>query len=496
MAQSAPSAFAGAVGFPRLASRLILAVSACLALLACDAPTGPAVAGEPALQPTGPSMAAQLEAFELRKTIKTDPEVIDLGDIPANLTSTKEVKLYNKGDKPITFTRVTASCGCLSGEVETREIKPGDFATLKVSWAAAQHNAAKSTKTLYVMADRAPAPLQIPVSAAIVGGLNPGDDGAFKPAPTIPALTIEIEPKEVDLGFLRPEQVGKGTITMRNTGDQPVELLRVSSNCSCAVGKLSNSTVAPGETATVDVELTAGPNIGLLQREVQVWGKDNPTPIRVAVKANVSYDVSADPMFVNMLGERKGEIVLKSIDGKPFRVLSTNGEKPVLGGGDAGAPAGEHSVLWDFTAVDNANLPRWVIIATDHPTMPLLDLRVIHPSLFPAGAKPDPWTPSQDRMLLGRVHVGQSFEREITLVKLNKDVAVTVEGDSAVRAEILEKALSDKGLRLKLKLTPTESSIASSTGAGALIHGFLTVRSPEPEHQTRIEVFATPDAVQ
>lgn len=489
----APPAPTGALRRPSAAYRLVVLASLCAGLWACDSPTGPAIAGEPPHTEAPPSIPAQIEAIQLQQTIRTDPEIIDLGDIPANKPSERQVKLYNKGKQPVTFTRVSASCGCLSGEVETREIKPGDFATLKVVWTAAGHNAAKSTKTLYVMADRAPAPLQIPVSAAVVGGVEPGSEVPLTPAPAIPPLTVQTEPREVDLGYLRPEQVGRQTLTIRNTGDAPVELVRVSSNCTCAVGTLSKNTIAPGETATVDVELTAGPNIGLLAREVQVWGKDNPTPIKVAVKANVSYDVSADPMFVNMLAERKGEIALKSIDGKPFRVLSTNGEPPLLGEGDAGLSALEHTVRWDFTDVANEKLPRWFILVTDHQTMPLLDLRVIHPALFQPPPKPDPWTSTQDRLLLGRVRPGDSFEREVTLHKLAKDAAVTVAGDDVIAAELIEQSSTSRGVNLKIRITPAAGVVSANKTPGALLRGVVTISTAEPAHQAKIEVFATPE---
>ncbi|MCK5742934.1 MAG: DUF1573 domain-containing protein [Chlorobi bacterium] len=43
-----------------------------------------------------------------------------------------EIKLYNDGDELLKIEKVTPTCGCTTESLDKKEIKPGDFATLKI----------------------------------------------------------------------------------------------------------------------------------------------------------------------------------------------------------------------------------------------------------------------------------------------------------------------------------------------------------------------------
>lgn len=464
-----------------------LSLAAALGLVACSPPS-------PAQEPPKADPPAKADAQKAPPTptipdapnVKASPEEVDFGAIKADEQATREVKLYNMGAKPITFTRVSTSCGCVSGEVEQREIQSGDFATLTCHWHAGPINQTESSKTFWIFTSDGGRPVSLTVKASVTGGQAPGEVHApVSPEAKALPLQVEVSTNELDMGYLKPEHVGNATVTIKNVGTQPLEFTRVTTNCSCATGEITHDPVKPGESADLKVTMTAGPNIGVLRRELKVWASGYATPITVNVQAMVSHEVNAEPFFVNMLAGRTGEITLEATDGKPFRVLSANGEAPKYVGDDTGAPALKHVIEWDMSAVANENLPHWYIVETDHPGMPLIDLRVIHPSLFPTPATPAPWTPTNDHLLLGRLRPGQSVTQEITLVKLLADTLAPIEAtDGVFTAEVVSREVTDRGLKCKIKITPV------SAAPGAVLHGSLILRSTNPEHSETIEVFA------
>lgn len=73
----------------------------------------------------------------------------------------------------------------------------------------------------------------------------------------LPPRCVIAEPEQ-DLGeFTEPTR--KHLLAVRNEGDAPLVIQAIRSNCGCAVGKIANPAIAPGEVGYVPLELTASP---------------------------------------------------------------------------------------------------------------------------------------------------------------------------------------------------------------------------------------------
>lgn len=396
---------------------------------------------------------------------------LDFGDVEANETIKKSLLLVNNGSETMTFERVTTSCSCVTGEIETREIEPGDAAEMVATLRVPGTNG-DLHKTLYVFAAGERQPIQIPVQAMISGGVEPQarPDGRDRAAAqrTPPQMKVEMKPEVADLGYLTPEESKRMTIEIMNTGDSPIRFTRVSTNCSCATGKISDEPVAPGESAELTVQMKAGPNPGPLNREVYVWAAGQPRPLEVSVKADVSYAIAAEPFFLNLLQKDKsGTIELKSLDGSPFRVLSFAGEEAVgADGDDPSQSSPTHAIRWDMSDAEPEDLPKFAILETDHPDMPLLDFRVIHPIHFAGLANQEnpSWTISHDRLLLGALARGESVERTITLTGLMKDELESVTSKHGLfDVEVVEKSMKSRGLAVRVRMTPSAEAMKSGS---------------------------------
>lgn len=293
--------------------------------------------------------------------------------------------------------------------------------------------------------------------------LNPAaPPGAKAEAPT---HKITTEPSRLDLGWMLPQTTMDGTVTLRNTSDEIVNITRVTSSCTCTVGKLTDDqkVLRPGESTELTVTLKSGSNTGPMVQRAYVWYEGARSPFEVYVSADVSRPVKTDPTFVNLLGtSRTGKIRLESLDGTPFLVTSVDGGTPRVFNTD-GEPVDASKkqtaflVEYDYTGVAEQDLDRWFMIETDHPEAAQLPLRVLHRSLYQVTETQPTWSFGADRIILGRMKAGDSIERDVTLKAVEKAdeiTAIRVE-DDGLDVEILNTHPRDRNVIVTLRFVAT-----------------------------------------
>ena len=274
---------------------------------------------------------------------------------------------------------------------------------------------------------------------------------------------IATDPERLDAGWLRPGETGERTVRVVNTSGGVVNLLRVTSSCSCTVPELEDDQkiLRPGESVELEIGLKATANPGPMQQRVYIWYEGSRAPYELLVSADVSHAVKADPAFVMLLGQKTGRIKLSSLDGRPFRVLSADGREPELTD-EAGDPIDaskrieEAYVSFDYEGVAPRDLSRWFVIETDHPEATELPLRVIHQSLYQTDAR-QTWNLATDRVILGRMQPGDEATKELRLKMVARpdDVAGLSIDDEAIDAEILETRVEGREIVLKVRFVAT-----------------------------------------
>ncbi len=110
------------------------------------------------------------------------------------------------------------------------------------------------------------------------------------------SLTVVAQPKlEVvggdtyNWGQIKPSANPlKGTLKLKNAGNQPLEIKSVKPSCGCTATKLDKEILQPGEVASVDVSLNIGTATGQVTKTVTITSNDpnNETKI-VWLKAEV-----------------------------------------------------------------------------------------------------------------------------------------------------------------------------------------------------------------
>lgn len=93
------------------------------AIMPSLAPTAAQAGGAPA--PAAP--------MDNRPAIKFEPEVLDLGEMIADVAKTGTIKIVNILDTPIKVTKITPGCGCTTSSAPPGEIAPGGSANVDIT---------------------------------------------------------------------------------------------------------------------------------------------------------------------------------------------------------------------------------------------------------------------------------------------------------------------------------------------------------------------------
>lgn len=120
---------------------------------------------------------------------------------------------------------------------------------------------------------------------------------AFLAAASVAAAPrIACEDAVYDFGRLAAESPETShTFTLRNDGDDPLELGEIVSGCGCAVARLENRILMPGATTSLEIRLNLRGRAGRLEKEVTVRSNDPLTPVlRLFIRGDIesTFDLS------------------------------------------------------------------------------------------------------------------------------------------------------------------------------------------------------------
>jgi len=329
---------------------------------------------------------------------------------------------------------------------------------------------------------------------------QPARQGA-KPAETRvnQAPPFRMRKAEVDFGVVPPHVRSSTVIELFNASKFPVTLTRVTATCSCMGGIVDGKQVVPpGEIGEIEIAVKGRANPGPIRERVTVWYIDpengRERNFGLPVTGEVAYAVKAEPFFINLLTESgAGSIGLSSTDDTRFRVLSFAGDKPDFDetklpeGDDGSEPTTMTAITYDFTDVPENEIPDFVTLETDHPEAPLLVMRVIHRGLIARANDPTkrPWSLSQDSFNLGRLAVGESIERTITVVGQRLDAEFKASMSSGgIAVEVVQVEDEGKGKLVTLRFTMQDPG-----AAGVIENGVTLTSGPS---QMTIPVYALP----
>ena len=333
-----------------------------------------------------------------------------------------------------------------------------------------------------------PVAAELPTTAADLDPAEPSDS----PRPQ----AVVVSPGVLDFGTQSLMSRPTGEITLTNRGDKAVTLVAVSPTCSCLKPEFTDRVeLSPGANHTVAVahepRSQAGPSKATLR--FVFLGNDI---VNVPVEAMFTRPVKADPTWIDFRRDGdQGTLKLRGLDSRPFRVLSVQG---------VAVPSAPAAVLqevpWDLSSYDTETctnpagerMPSWIVVQTDHPDAPIVDVRVrkdgcTNPDI-PGDGDSRAWMILDQRVVLGELSPGekQIYELPVALLPnrtMNERFTVAKSESPGLMTRFIDVVQKEDG-----NVVQVEIGVDPDCSAGVLM-GTFQVESSIAGHDQQIHVF-------
>ena len=189
---------------------------------------------------------------------------------------------------------------------------------------------------------------------------------------------IIADPPVADFGIVEPGTTVARTIRIVNPLDQPVKIRLAKPSCTCTTVDMTGKTIPARGFLEMPMSMKTPLSVGKKTAQVNMVFEGLKQLLVVRLEAETAYAVRANPPYIDALApERmKGFFEVLSTDGKPFTVRTVAGRPAKTVDGAPQKPAERQVVTYDFT--DGGAVPPFLVVETDHPACPVLDLRVRH----------------------------------------------------------------------------------------------------------------------
>jgi hypothetical protein len=275
--------------------------------------------------------------------------------------------------------------------------------------------------------EAASATLAVDRASTPVADTSPSDAATTDDALDVLAGSVpfRITPATVDFGAVQPGSINESAFKIANRGDRAVRVIRATPSCVCTtLTDLTGVSIAPGEHVELRASLDAPLVPGEKDAKVFIVLEGMEQPAIVKLVGTVTLPVQPTPAYAEALkGVTSGVIGLASPDGRPFRVIASNGGAPeFVGPGGDGASRSSYAVRWSIEGMSPDSIPKWWIFSTDREDCPLVACRVRNEN---TGSKRDAarfdrrWIAKDDFLTLDRLVVGQAVDVPVRLTHYN-----------------------------------------------------------------------------
>ena len=307
---------------------------------------------------------------------------------------------------------------------------------------------------------------------------------------------VEIVPNILDFGFIPPNEDAEGSAKIFNRGTEPLMILAAEPSCKCTtLSDLGGTTIPPGESVDLAAVLEGAPNTGPKTASIKVLFDGYSVVEVVDLKAEITLPIRAIPPHINAVRNqnRQGRIVVEAIDGEPFSICSFHGLPPTYLGFDPATdePRSQYILSFDLDRLP-APYPRYLVIETDRPETPMIDVYLRHETTLP---KPNRNLRMAGgfRFPLGLIKQGSFVDFEVRFDTVSSPIATVISESPDCRAQMLgittEETEDGIITLVKIRVTPASdyvgvlyASLSAMTADGqtAPFHVFGVV-SPDGE---------------
>ncbi len=245
--------------------------------------------------------------------------------------------------------------------------------------------------------------------------------------------TVIVDPPLINLGFIEPRSTITRNFRLINSSNQPVTIVSATPTCTCTTIDAQGKIIPSGQSLELPITMKVAASTGIKTAAVTFTFAGGIAPVKVEMSGEIAYtirgtttDVTNGAMvpYINAFQDPSapsgtptaplsGTVTISSIDRTPFRINSVMGQSPafVNFNPQQDAPRNTYLVSYDFSKIPCERMPPYLIVETDHPKAPVIDMRIRH-----ACTKISPQLPfAEYRSNLGAVTTGsnQPFEFEL-----------------------------------------------------------------------------------
>ena len=299
---------------------------------------------------------------------------------------------------------------------------------------------------------------------------------------------IVFDPPAVDLGYILPNQSVNTIIQVRNIGAEPLKITLVKPSCTCTtLDDLTGTVIPPGESVLLNAQIKAWSKPSPMSSSVTFLFEGYAESSKVSISAQVARPIRTIPQIFNCAPDQplSGQVVVESIDGRPFTISAANRQPPEYIGFDPATdePRNAYVLQWDVSQYTQQTMPGWWVIETDHPDCPVVDVWVRHEWNMPEGAAGRRWRLVTQHVVIDGINAGESGEFTVEIAKLGRDDIYMVQS--------LSNEFDAKLMSIERNGADAEATVRITPAAGH--HGLLygTIQFISTAHDQKLTVIGT-----
>jgi len=134
---------------------------------------------------------------------------------------------------------------------------------------------------------------------------------------------LEISSKLHDFGMLPKNSVLFHVFQLKSTGTDTVRIDEIKTGCACAISKMKQDWIAPGDSLDMEISWNIHGFRSSLFRSIRIFYNGNPDPVRVSLKGMVvEHPDSLRPLSISPYRFELASTPLKNIDSVAFKITN------------------------------------------------------------------------------------------------------------------------------------------------------------------------------
>ncbi len=179
------------------------------------------------------------------------------------------------------------------------------------------------------------------------------------------ASTLTVTPTPLDLGSIATGKYANGTVTLKNTGTEPIIISQCKTSCGCTSTNCpKGEQIGPGDSTDVEIKVTAGSRARTIKKTV-TFLVEGQRPVSLPVSVNVVAYVTVDPQTIDPEKVPDGRMTIRSTDNQPFRIVSMSPR--LVEGFEETEEDIEHVVYLSWDRWKELGQNRRLVFNLDHP---------------------------------------------------------------------------------------------------------------------------------